>query len=41
LEALELLQRQPFAMALVDIHLPGMDGLETLEHLKSSLPTSK
>jgi DNA-binding NtrC family response regulator len=37
-EALELLQRQPFDVALVDIRMPGMDGLETLAHLKKLAP---
>ena len=38
LEAVEMLQRQPFDVALVDIRMPGMDGLETLAHLKKLAP---
>ena len=37
-EALELLERQPIDVALVDIRMPGMDGLETLAHLKKLAP---
>jgi DNA-binding NtrC family response regulator len=32
-EALERAQRQPFAIALCDVQLPGMDGLELLDRL--------
>ncbi|MCL4500407.1 MAG: response regulator [Deltaproteobacteria bacterium] len=38
LEALELVQLQPFDVALVDIRMPGMDGLETLTRLKQLAP---
>ena len=34
--SVELVEHQPFNVALVDIHLPGMDGLETLAHLKKT-----
>lgn len=37
-EALELLQLQPYDVALVDIRMPGMDGLETLARLKQLAP---
>lgn len=37
-EALELLQGEPFDVALVDIRMPGMDGLETLAEMKKSVP---
>ncbi|MCL4504050.1 MAG: response regulator [Deltaproteobacteria bacterium] len=37
-EALELVRLQPFDVALVDIRMPGMDGLETLARLKQLAP---
>jgi DNA-binding NtrC family response regulator len=37
-EALELLQQGPYDVALVDIRMPGMDGLETLAELKKLAP---
>ena len=37
-EALEKARRQPFAIALCDVQLPGMDGLETLERLQQLSP---
>ncbi len=37
-EALELAQVQSFDVALVDIRMPGMDGLETLARLKQLTP---
>ena len=33
---LELLKKRPFDLVLLDIWLPGMDGLETLEKIKQS-----
>jgi CheY-like chemotaxis protein/anti-sigma regulatory factor (Ser/Thr protein kinase) len=33
-EALSLALRQPFAVALIDIAMPGMDGLEVAVHMK-------
>lgn len=38
-EAIELLQHQPFDVAVVDIRMPGMDGLETLAELKKIAPS--
>ncbi|MCX5892424.1 MAG: response regulator [Deltaproteobacteria bacterium] len=37
-EGLELLQHQPYDVAVVDIRMPGMDGLETLAQLKKLAP---
>jgi DNA-binding NtrC family response regulator len=37
-EALEACQRQCFAIALCDLHLPGIDGIEVLERLKQARP---
>ncbi len=37
-EALEQAQRHAFAIALCDVQLPGMDGLETLERLQQLSP---
>ena len=40
-EALSLLQRAsehglPFALVLTDVHMPGMDGFDLVEHIKAS-----
>ncbi len=37
-EALELAGREPFDVAVVDIRMPDMDGLETLAELKKINP---
>src|SRR5512135_438537 len=33
-EALELIDREPIDVVLLDILMPGMDGLEVLEHIR-------
>ena len=38
-EALELLKTQLFEVAILDIHLPEMDGVELLRHLKRHDPS--
>jgi two-component system response regulator (stage 0 sporulation protein F) len=37
-EALEKAKEQPFDLIFLDVRLPGMDGVETLEKLKQILP---
>jgi two-component system chemotaxis response regulator CheY len=37
-EALELLKTQTVGLALLDINMPNMDGLELLGHLRASEP---
>jgi DNA-binding NtrC family response regulator len=37
--ALKLVARQPFALALIDLNLPGMDGLELCDHLRRDRPS--
>ena len=39
LEALRLVGAQPFALALVDLYMPNMDGLELIPKLKIQVPT--
>lgn len=35
-EALESIEKNPVDLLILDIHMPEMDGLETLEHLRQS-----
>lgn len=37
-EAIALLERQAFAMAVLDIMVPGRDGLEVLTHIRENHP---
>jgi DNA-binding response OmpR family regulator len=39
-EALNLLERQPYDLLLLDIGLPGMDGLHLLRHMRHELQLS-
>ena len=36
--AVNLMEHQPFEVALVDIRMPGMDGLKTLAHMEKPAP---
>jgi DNA-binding NarL/FixJ family response regulator len=40
-QALECLRREPFAMAIVDLSMPGMSGLELIKRIKSEYPQVK
>ena len=37
-EALDLMRLEPYDVALVDIRMPGMDGLQTLAQMKKLVP---
>lgn len=37
-EALDLLERQPFDVVILDVRMPGMDGIETLREMKKRRP---
>lgn len=37
-EALGILQKQHFDVVILDIRMPGMDGIETLKELKRTMP---
>jgi len=37
-QALECLQAQPFDLAIVDLSMPGMSGLELIDRIKSGFP---
>jgi two-component system, chemotaxis family, sensor kinase CheA len=34
-EALEMVRRKPYALILVDVEMPGMDGFTVIEHLRA------
>lgn len=36
--ALKILANEPFAFVLLDVHMPGMDGLETLDKIRENHP---
>jgi CheY-like chemotaxis protein len=35
-EALQMLAERPFDIVLMDIHMPGMTGIETVEHIRAA-----
>ena len=37
-KALELLDKQGFDVAILDVKMPGMDGIETLREMKRKMP---
>lgn len=40
-EAIELVKQRPFDVAIVDVKMPGMDGIETLRQIKQSSPLTE
>jgi len=40
-EALERLEKSPFDVVVLDLMMPGMDGLETLKRIKTSWPETE
>ena len=40
-EALEVLEKEPPHIVLLDIHMPGLDGMSTLKRIKEKYPKIK
>lgn len=40
-EALERMRESPFDVVVLDLMMPGMDGLETLKHIKAMWPQTE
>jgi len=40
-QALASMVQRPAEVVVLDVRLPGMDGLQTLEHIKESYPTTQ
>ena len=41
LQALDLMARQTFAVVLLDIKMPDLDGMEVLKHLRQDYPDTE
>jgi len=40
-EALEHLRRQPFTLAIIDLSMPGMNGLDLIKRVKTEFPATR
>src|SRR4051812_5365018 len=40
-EVLEALRRQPYDLILMDLQMPGMDGLEATQHVRADFPPER
>jgi two-component system, OmpR family, response regulator len=38
IKALDLLEKEPFDVVILDVRMPGMDGIETLKEMKKKRP---
>ena len=38
IKALELLEKEPFDVVILDVRMPGIDGIETLKEMKKKRP---
>ena len=40
-ECLSILEKQPFDVVVLDVKMPGMDGIEVLHHIKNNYPNTE